>query len=339
MDMVNRTDNLNMANELSPMLLSPAGKDYLWGGVRLLDEFEKRDRLLGGPFDILAESWECSTHPDGLSYVASGPFRGKSLAEVLHMHPEYVGSHPGQNATNYSELPVLIKLIDAAKDLSIQVHPDDTYAWQKEDQPGKTEMWYVMDAAPDAQLIYGFSHDCDPEEIRSSIEKGAIGKHLKKIPVKKDDVFFIEPGTVHAIGKGVLLAEVQECSNVTYRLYDYDRVDKNGQKRPLHVEKALEVANLSEQKPARLGMRVMRYQKGAALESLCRCNYFQVDRILVSSMYQWTVEENSFQVFLVLEGKLKLKNLELKKGDCVFFPAGIGQMQIEGKGQVLKICC
>ena len=321
------------------MLLSPAGKDYLWGGVRLLEEFDKRDRLQGGPFDILAESWECSTHPDGLCVVANGEFAGKTLAEVLREHPEFVGSHPRQNARTFSELPVLIKLIDAAKDLSVQVHPNDIYAWNKEGQPGKTEMWYVLDATSDASLVYGFSHDATPEEIRESISNGTIGKHLKKIPVKKDDVFFIEPGTVHAIGKGILLAEIQECSNITYRLFDYDRIDKNGQKRPLHIEKALEVANLAEQKPARLGMRVMRYQNGAASESLCRCEYFQVDRILVSSRYQGIVEENSFQVFLIIDGELQIQDLNVQKGDCVFLPANSKEVTVTGKGQFLKICC
>ena len=210
-----------------PFLLRPCGKDYIWGGRRLNDEFEKNI-----PMSPLAETWECSTHPDGPSWVVGGEFDGMELTQVLRLHPEYLGSHPNTDG----ELPILIKFTDADKDLSVQVHPDDAYAAVHEDgQLGKTEMWYVLDAAKDAKLVYGFRKNMTAEKVRTAIADGSIMKYLQQVPVHKDDVFFLQPGTIHAIGAGALIAEIQENSNLTYRLYDYDRMDKNGQKRPLHV--------------------------------------------------------------------------------------------------------
>ena len=236
-------------------------------------------------------------------------------------------------------LPILIKFIDAAKDLSVQVHPDDDYAWQHEKQSGKTEIWYVLEAEPGAKLIYGFSHDITREQLVESLQSGKIMNHLQQIPVRKNDVFFIRPGTVHAIGKGVVVAEIQECSNVTYRLYDYDRIDKNGEKRPLHIDKALDVLHLERTPQVRQQMRLMRYQPGAAREILCRCQYFQVDRVLVTEQYRCKVESTSFQVFLVLEGKLQIGELSVEKGDCVFLPADCGEVTVRGKGQMLQVFC
>ncbi|MCM1560575.1 MAG: class I mannose-6-phosphate isomerase [Butyrivibrio sp.] len=326
--MTNRSTSWKELN--SPILLAPAGKDYLWGGMRLAREYGKQM-----PFRPLAETWECSTHPDGLSTVASGIYKGRTLAEALKEQPQWLGSHPKGG----EGLPVLIKFIDACEDLSIQVHPDDEYALTHEGQLGKTEMWYVLEAEPHASLIYGFSHDMEEAELCTSLKQKKIFKHLQQVPVKKDDVFMILPGTVHAIGGGVLLAEIQECSNVTYRLYDYDRIDKNGEKRALHVERALQVLNMKEQPLARRQMRVMRYQPGSASEVLCRCEYFQVDRVLVTGGYQCLIEKTSFQVFLVLEGSLQVGELSVKKGDCVFLPAGCGEVTVSGRGQLLKVCC
>ena len=230
----------NMSLNNKPFLLKPIGKDYLWGGRRLNDDFSK-----DVPMQPLAETWECSTHHDGTSMVASGEFKGLSLAEVLRSNPRLLGKH----YADLGELPILIKLIDAKKDLSVQVHPDDEYAFKHENgQRGKTEMWYVLDASHDAQLVYGFSHDIDKDVLAKSLQNGTVEKYLQKIPVRRDDVFFIKPGTVHAIGAGALIAEIQESSNLTYRLFDYNRVDKNGRNRELHIEKALAVVDTSADK-------------------------------------------------------------------------------------------
>ncbi|MBQ4417958.1 MAG: mannose-6-phosphate isomerase, class I, partial [Butyrivibrio sp.] len=239
-----------------PFLLSPAAKDYLWGGRRLNDDFAK-----GIDMFPLAETWECSTHPDGISQVKSGTHAGKNLLDVINAHPAYLGTR----YRDMGELPILVKLIDAANDLSVQVHPDDDYADKYENgQSGKTEMWYVLDAAKNASLVVGLAHTTSEENVRRAIEAGTIGNLLQKIPVRKDDVFYIAAGTVHAIGKGCLIAEIQENSNLTYRLYDYDRIDKNGKKRPLHIDKALAVADLNALKAPRQPMRVLRYEPGVA---------------------------------------------------------------------------
>lgn len=314
----------------SPLLLRPAGKDYLWGGNRLNSEYGKNI-----PMEPLAETWECSAHPDGPSRIASSRQKGRLLSEVLREHPDWLGTHPRCE----EGLPVLIKFIDAAKDLSVQVHPDDEYALWKEGQLGKTEMWYVLDAEPGASLIYGFAHDMNERKVRRSIANGHLMRHLQSVPVHKDDVFFIRPGTIHAIGAGVLIAEIQESSNVTYRVYDYGRKDKDGRERELHVDKALEVMNYKAEQQVRQQMRVMRYGLGSATEILCRCQYFQVERVLVTSEHMCRVESNSFQVLLVLEGDLTVGTLNVGKGDCVFLPAGCGEVKVLGKGQMLKVRC
>lgn len=333
--------NVNLNLKTSPFLLKPAGKDYLWGGSRLNDDFSK-----GIGMEPLAETWECSTHPDGPSIAASGIHAGKTLTEVLREHPEYLGTHP----KSVDGLPILIKFIDAKKDLSVQVHPDDAYAAAHENGSfGKTEMWYVLDAAKDARLIYGFHHDMKKETLQKSLENGTVEKYLQKIPVKKDDVFYIEAGTVHGIGAGTLLAEIQENSNLTYRLYDYNRVDKNGKKRELHIDKALEVADLRSSAAPRQPMRVLRYQKGCATELLCRCKYFQVERQLINTercreMADFQTGSNSFQVLLCIGGcgvilQENGEAIHFFKGDCVFVPANSMPLKLHGRAQMLKISC
>lgn len=314
--------------------------DYLWGGNRLNEEFGK-----GIALSPLAETWECSTHPDGPSTVADGEFAGWTLRQVLEQHPEYLGTHP----ETCGELPILIKFIDARQDLSVQVHPDDAYAALHEDgASGKTEMWYVLDAEEDTRLVYGFYNDIEEEVLRASLEDGTVEKYLQKIPVHRDDVFFLEAGTVHAIGAGALIAEIQENSNLTYRMYDYGRRDKDGQTRPLHIEKALQVANRKSSATPRQPMRLLRYEKGCAKEFLCRCKYFQVERMLVHTFgtdegVHYQAGSNSFQVLLCLEGSARLSgeecHISMKKGDCVFVPADSIPLEIHGKAQFLSISC
>jgi len=320
-----------------PFLLRPSGKDYIWGGKRLNDEFEKNIRM-----SPLAETWECSTHPDGPSWVVGGEFDGMELAQVLRMHPEYLGTHPNTGG----ELPILIKFIDADKDLSVQVHPDDEYAAAHEDgQRGKTELWYVLDAAKDARLVYGFRHDTDEAEIRASISDGSVMKHLQRVPIHKDDVFFLKPGTVHAIGAGALIAEIQQNSNLTYRLYDYDRVDKNGNKRPLHIDKAMEVADFGSSAEPRQPLRVLRYRQGAATELLGRCKYFEVYRMLLNTERRQKVafraDELSFRVLLCVDGcgsmRFGEESLDFYKGDCIFVPADSVTVQLHGQAQFLDV--
>lgn len=332
----------NMNLKSKPFLLKPAGKDYLWGGSRLNDDFSKEIDL-----EPLAETWECSTHPDGPSMVASGEHAGKLLPDVLTEHPEYIGTHP---KTVPGQIPILIKLIDAKKDLSVQVHPDDEYAKKNENgQLGKTEMWYVLDASKNASLIYGFLRDMEKEVVKKNLERGTIEKYLQKVPVSKDDVFYIEAGQVHGIGAGALIAEIQENSNLTYRLYDYNRVDKHGNHRQLHIDKALEVANLKGSAAPRQPMRVLKYRKGSATELLCRCKYFQVERQLINTernreMADFCTGSNSFQVLLCTSGCGCLfepdgESINFFKGDCIFIPADSVPLKLHGKAQMLKVSC
>lgn len=320
-----------------PIFLRPTGKDYLWGGSRLNDEFCKEI-----PMEPLAETWECSTHPDGPSFAVGGEFDGQSLTEILKAHPEFLGTHPSSEG----ELPILVKFIDARQDLSVQVHPTDEYATAHENgQRGKTEMWYVLDAAKGSHLIYGLNRDVSAETLRESIADGTLGSFLQKVPIQKDDVFFIEAGTIHAVGAGALIAEIQQSSNLTYRLYDYDRVDKNGKKRPLHIGKALAVANLKTSAEPRQPMRVLRYRPGCASELLCRCKYFEVHRLLVNTERRQRVtfraDPMSFRVLLCVGGCGALgygtRSRNLYKGDCVFLPADSVEIRFHGQMQLLDI--
>lgn len=321
-----------------PFLLKPSGKDYLWGGSRLNDDFSK-----GLWMEPLAETWECSTHPAGPSYAANGAFAGQSLAEILRAHPEFLGTHPRTEG----ELPILIKFIDARQDLSVQVHPNDVYARERENgQRGKTEMWYVLDAAPGTELVYGFRQEIKKETLRRAVEKGTVGRYLQHVPVRKDDVFYIEAGTVHALGAGALVAEVQESSDLTYRLYDYDRTDKNGRKRELHVEQALEVADLKGSREPRQPLRVLKYRQGCAMELLCRCQYFEVYRMLINtercrSLVEYQSDNSSFRVLLCVGGcgsiVMEQGTFHFFKGDCIFFPADSAKVRIHGKSQLLDV--
>ena len=320
-------------------MLKPAAKDYLWGGSRLNDDFN-----LALPVSPLAEAWMCSTHPDGTSRLAA---TDAPLTGVLSAHPEFLGSHALQTTGGRAELPILIKLIDAKKDLSVQVHPDDEYAGKYEGQWGKTEMWYVLGARKDSELIYGFKRDVTADEVREKISAGTIGTLLNHVPVHKNDVFTVSPGTVHAIGAGCLVAEIQQSSNLTYRLYDYDRVDKRGNKRELHIEKALDVANLESSAVPRQPLRVLKYRPGYASELLTRCKYFQVERMLLDTenrkLAEFKTESNSFHALLCVDGCGVIFGegvmLNFFKGDCVFVPADSIPLKLHGKAQLLNVSC
>ena len=323
-----------------PFLLLPSGKDYLWGGNKLKKEYNKKIDM-----EPLAETWECSTHKDGPSFINSGVYKGKKLVEVLKEHPEFIGTHPIGKET----LPILVKLIDAQKDLSVQVHPNDEYASKYENgQLGKTEMWYVLEAKENAKLIYGFNINTNKELLQKSVKDGTIVKYLNTVPVKKGDIFYIKPGTVHAICEGIIVAEVQENSNLTYRLYDYNRLDKNGKTRPLHIDKGLDVINYKATNEVRQPMRVYNYKNGYASELICRCKYFEIHREIINTAkkeekYKFSTDINSFHVLLCINGQGKLimdkENIDFIKGDCIFIPANSIQIEIDGDAEFLNINC
>lgn len=334
--------SMNTNYEKAPFLLSPTGKDYLWGGRKLKDDYQK-------DIDVfpLAETWECSTHPDGLSIVASGHYCGMTLRDLLLEYPEMIGSNPIQRFPG--DFPILVKFIDARDDLSVQVHPDDAYARKNENgENGKRELWYVVEASKGATLTYGFRHDMSADAIRESIRKGTVGNYLNRIEVHPDDVFYIDSGIVHAIGSGIMLVEIQQNSNVTYRLYDYDRKDKEGKKRQLHVDKALDVAKLKGVSAPQQPMRVLRFKNGYARELLGRCEYFQVERLLLNTenrknMAVISTTGESFVVLLCLSGTGTFfwsdDNLPFFKGDCIFIPAETENIRVHGNSTLIKVSC
>ncbi len=295
---------------LDPVKLSPVFKDYLWGGERLKNEFNKKSDM-----SPLAESWELSAHKDGESVVQSGEYSGLRLTEYV----DGIGADAlGEDSAKYSYFPLLVKLIDAKGDLSVQVHPSDEYALAHEGEYGKTEMWYILDCDDGASLYYGFSRDVSREEYETAIRDGRLTEILNRVPVKKGDVFFIPAGTVHAIGAGIVICEIQQNSNTTYRVYDYMRRDKNGDLRPLHVEKALEVSCLERSQdlaPLGEGDDVL----------LARCGYFEARRVRVKGAGEVKADKKSFLSLIVTEGEGKLDfeggSLGLIKGDSIFIPA------------------
>lgn len=292
---------------MKPFFLKSVCKDYIWGGNRLREYGKISDK------EIIAESWELSCHPDGESIIDSGKYKGMTLSAFLKENPDAAGVQ----CDIFDRFPVLIKLIDAKENLSLQVHPDNAYAMTHDHDWGKTEMWYIIDAEPGAEIIYGFQREITKEQFRFAIEHNTILDWVQHIPVMPGDVFFIPAGTVHAIGKGILLAEIQQNSNLTYRVYDYDRG------RELHIEKALDVAKLQPAELCRPEHPVVR--NGFTAQYLKRCPYFTVQKINAkeSSVGYY----DSFRHLLILDGEASLETddgmMPVKRGDSIFIPAGV----------------
>lgn len=308
---------------MSVLKLKPSCKDYLWGGHRLVEEYGKE---YDG--EILAETWELSCHPDGPSTIVNGAYAGKTLEEYIEAEGKEV---LGTNCRRFRDFPILTKFIDAKQDLSIQVHPDNRYALKNEGQYGKTEMWYVVDAGKEAFLYYGFKKEVSKEEFARRIQEDTLLEVLNAVPVQKGDVLFIESGTIHAIGKDILIAEIQQNSNVTYRVYDYGRVGKDGKKRDLHIEKAIAVTN-----------RVPLIKSRSSYPHVADCDYFTVDKLNLDGRMmcrvEGTVSEESFVSILILDGEGVVScgnKVSYQKGDSLFLPAGSGAYVIEGSCDAL----
>lgn len=324
-----------------PFKLKPTGKDYLWGGNKLNEVFNKNIDL-----SPLAETWECSTHPNGPSTVCTGEYSGKTLYEVLKENPNYLGKHPLSLGLPSGQLPILIKFIDAKQNLSVQVHPSDEYAKEHENGSlGKTEMWYVLEADEGAQLIYGFNKSISKEEFKKSLDDGTVEQYLQHVDVQKGDVFFVESGTAHGIGAGTMVAEIQESSDLTYRMYDYNRVGKDGKKRELHVQKSLDVTNLNASPKYEHRKATVIDKDDHKEETLCECKYFSTERWISNNneVINYQSDDNSFKVILVLDGQGKIKckddSFDYQKGDCIFVPANSEDIEIVGKIEMLSVSC
>lgn len=318
---------------MKPIKLLPAFKDYLWGGTKLKTDFGKKSDL-----DIVAESWELSTHKDGQSVVAEGPDAGLTLSEYIDKHGDGI---LGSNAQKFDYFPILIKLIDAKDNLSIQVHPSDDYALKNEGEYGKTEMWYVLDANEGASLYYGFKSEITKDEFEDRINNNTLLDVLNKVEVHKGDMFFIESGTVHAIGKGIVICEIQQNSNTTYRVYDYDRRDANGNPRELHVKKAIDVSNLAPAAQNRSASETVEHE-GFSVTRLAECKYFTVDKVEVDSKADLTVSTDSFKSIVVTDGNGVLtfegESVDINKGDSIFIPAQDAEYSVSGKCELIISC-
>lgn len=303
--------------DYTPIKLIPAVKDYLWGGRRLITDFNIKTYL-----DKAAEGWMLSTHPYGESIVASGRAAGKTLSEYISENGrECIGA----NAAAFDFFPVLIKLIDAKDNLSIQVHPNDEYALRVEGEYGKTEVWYIADCEPGAYLYYGLNRRVTKEEFIEHIESNTLLEILNKVPVHKGDVFFIPSGTIHAICAGILICEIQQNSNTTYRVYDYDRRGKDGKPRELHIAKAAEVADLFPA-PA---------QEKLPENMIARCKYFTAERVICHDTLSVNVSSDCFRSLVIMDGSGTLEMngtvIELNKGDSIFIPAQDGSFILSGE--------
>lgn len=302
--------------------LNPVFKDYIWGGERL-----HKDYGFETGFEKTAEGWMLACHKDGMNTVCGGKYDSLPLDKVIEV--QGAETFCGKNSEKFPYFPVLIKLIDAYDNLSVQVHPDDKYAREVENEFGKTEMWYVLDAADDANLIYGFKNSITSAEFRQSIEDNTLMDKLNSVSIKKGDLFFIEAGTVHAIGKGALIAEIQQNSNCTYRVYDYGRVGKDGKPRELHIDKAVDVSVTAPPK-----YEVKNYSNNPAC-NLASCDLFTVDKYTVSDNLTLCTNEDSFNHILVVDGNGLIGGRTAKKGDSYFVPANYGEYCISGSLEII----
>ena len=305
--------------------------DYIWGGNRLREEYGK---VMDS--DKIAESWELSCHKDGKSIVASGELAGKTLAEYIEAKGNSV---LGTNCERFEYFPILIKLIDAKDNLSVQVHPSNDYAMRVEGEYGKTEMWYIVDCEDGAELLYGFKHKISSEEFAERIANNTLLEVTNNVPVHKGDVFFIEAGTLHAIGKGILIAEIQQNSNTTYRIYDYGRVGADGKPRPLHVEKACEVTELVPPKYPTTAQGAPEAIDGGVKTLLRSCEYFNVNKLELDGNVTLKADSKSFNSILVLDGECTVaangESVTAAKGDSIFIDAGTGSYTVSGKGELI----
>lgn len=316
--------------KLYPLQFEPILKERIWGGTKL-------KTFLNKPItsNITGESWEISTVENDVSVVVKGSLKGKSLNELINEFPEAVLGTKVY-AQFGKQFPLLFKYIDAREDLSIQLHPNDELAKKRHNSFGKTEMWYVMQADTDARLIVGFKDKSSPEEYIKNLNNKTLLTILDSKKVKQGDVFMLDTGTIHAIGAGIVIAEIQQTSDITYRVYDFDRVDAYGKTRELHIDLALEALNYEKIQAQRF------YSKTENIANeVVNCNYFTTNFIPLDGNIEIHKNQTSFTVYMCVEGDFKLtfanESYSYKKGDTVLIPAAITDFQLSGKASILEI--
>ena len=313
-----------------PLTFTPILKDRIWGGTKLKSYLNKS--IVS---ETTGESWEISTVPGDISVVASGVFEGKNINEIIDLHPtEILGK--SVIARFGKQFPLLFKFIDAKEDLSIQLHPNDELAKERHNSFGKTEMWYVMQADEASRLVVGFKNDSNQQEYLEKLADKKLISLLEEYPVKKGDVFFLETGTIHAIGAGVVLAEIQQTSDVTYRIYDWDRVDVNGKGRELHTELALEAINYYK-----THSKIDYFEEPNHSSVVVDCPYFKTNIIALQDRFIWKKSKDAFTVFMCTNGQFELilngEIMRYQMGDTILIPAIIDHLTLKGKATVLEI--
>lgn len=313
-----------------PLICKPIFKERIWGGTKLKDFLNKSFEG-----NKIGESWEVSTVANDVSVVSNGEFAGLNLNELIEKFPtEILGAKCIEKFG--LEFPLLFKFLDAKEDLSIQVHPNDELAKQRHNSFGKTEMWYVLQADKNARLVVGFKNKTNKKDYLKHLENKTLVAILNETPVKKGDTFFLETGTVHAIGAGVLIAEIQQTSDITYRLYDWDRVDANGKSRELHNELAVDAINYEE-----TNTKVQYKSETNESVNLVKCPFFATNILKISGNYNWKKSKDTFTVFMCTEGNFTLMTTdsksEFKKGDTVLIPAILEEFEIIGETSLLEI--
>ena len=324
---------------LTPMKMKPVFKEYIWGGTGFKDKFNMETGT-----ETASEAWEVSTNKNGMSVIANGEFEGKTIDDAIAvLKNELVGDYVYEKYGG--KFPLLIKLLDCADKLSVQVHPDDEYAKKNENGGyGKTEMWYILDAKPGAKLIYGFSSDITKEEFKNALDNGNIEKILNYVDVEAGDVFFIKAGTLHALLDGLMVAEIQQNSDTTYRVFDYNRTDKNGKQRELHIEKSLDVTNLkSSAGNEKIKADAVKAGKGNYETALVKSSFFNTNKYSIKEKIGFVSSKNSFDVVIITKGSARMfydgGSISVKAGESVLIPAYLGKYTVEGSCEFLKCDC
>lgn len=315
-----------MSEKLYPLLFEPVLKDYIWGGRNL----EKLGRRLP-PGSVIAESWEIAAHKDGTTRVVNGRFQGKLLTDLLtELGLDLIGRRSAW-ALERGKFPLLIKLLDANRPLSVQVHPQDEYALAHEgNELGKTEMWVVLYAEPEAEIILGVSQLVDVDKFRVAINNNQLKPYLNKISVKIGDHICVPAGSLHAIMGGLLIAEIQQNSNTTYRVYDWGRVGIDGQPRPLHIDKALDVINFEQISPPLCAPKPIASKNGLTRSLLCQTDYFVTERVELAAgaTFQGNCSGETFEIWGVTDGTVIVNDLELSAVRFVLLPAAMGEFSV-----------
>ena len=321
--------------ELYPLFFTPVLKHYMWGGHNL--QLIRRDIESSKP---VAESWEIASHVDGMSVVKNGVYAGKTLPVLLaELGLDLVGKRNAW-ALEREIFPLMVKLLDAKQRLSVQVHPDDDYALKNEgDELGKAEMWVVLRAKPGAAIIYGFSKPTTTESFSNAIQTGSPEPFLHTIPIQAGDHICVPPGTLHAILGGALMVEIQQNSNTTYRVYDWGRSDEQGHRRPLHVEKALDVINFDQIKSSLPEPEVLEDTPYISRERLCENSYFTTERITAKQKIEFKgrCDGSTLEIWGVIAGQAEIAGTSVEEVQFCLLPAGLGDFVIAAEANSILL--